>query len=165
MKAVIQEKQAIVDTITKEIQDNQSAIVVEYRGLPVAKLEELRRLLRKEKVALKVYKNTLVSRAASSLGYGDLDKSLVGPNAVVFSKEDPIAGPRILTKFAKKNKQVVVKGGIFEGRVLSDKEVVTVAGLPGRNGLLSMLLSCMNAPLTSLACAIKAVAEAKETQN
>lgn len=164
MKEVIKAKQAVVNQISEEIKSNQSTVVFEYRGLSVEAIEELRRLLRKEDALMKVYKNTLVSRAAESLGYDELDKDLVGPNAVVFSKNDPIAGPRVLAKFARRNRALVLKGGIVEGKVLSDAEVKEIAALPGREGLLSMLLSCLNAPVSSFARGVKAVADAKENQ-
>lgn len=162
MKAIMKAKQAVINEISDELKESKSAVVVEYRGLSVATVEELRRLLRKENVRMKVYKNTLVSHAANSLGYGELDEDLTGPNAFIFSKDDPIAGPRILAKFAKRNKALVLKGGVVDGKVINAQEVVTLSNLPGREGLLSMLLSCLNAPVSGFARAVKAVADAKE---
>ena len=108
-KAIILEKQALVNTISDSISTAKSTVVVEYRGVSVAKLEELRKELRKEGVAMKVYKNTLVTRASNKLGL-DLDAELVGPNAFVFSYEDAVSAPRILAKFAKKERERHTKG-------------------------------------------------------
>ena len=157
-KAIILEKQALVNTISDSISNAKSTVVVEYRGVSVAKLEELRRELRKEGVAMKVYKNTLVTRASNKLGL-DLDAELVGPNAFVFSYEDAVSAPRILAKFAKKEKNLVIKGGVVEGKVISAEEMLAVSKLPSREGLYSMLLSCLQAPIRNFACAVKAVAE------
>jgi len=157
-KAIILEKQALVDTISESMQNAKSTVIVEYRGVSVAKLEELRRELRKENVTMKVYKNTLVERASNKLGL-DLDAELVGPNAFVFSYEDAVSAPRILAKFAKKEKNLIVKGGIVEGKVISAQEMAAVSKLPSREGLYSMLLSCLQAPIRNFACAVKAVAE------
>jgi large subunit ribosomal protein L10 len=90
-----------------------------------------------------------------------LDKELEGPNALVIAKNDPCATAKVLTKFAKRNEELVVKGGIVEGKVVSAKEVATVANLPNKDGLLSMFLGCLQASVRNFACAIKAVADSK----
>ena len=116
---IIAAKEAMVNEVTESMKASQSTTIVEYRGLTVAQLTELRRELRKEGAELKVYKNNLVLRASRELGYADLEPSLEGPNAVVFSKESPTAAPKILAKFAKKNKALVIQSGIAEGKVLT----------------------------------------------
>ena len=155
---VLEAKQAQVAEIQSIVENSKSFVVAEYRGVSVAKLEELRKELRKEGVAMKVYKNTLVTRASNKLGL-DLDAELVGPNAFVFSYEDAVSAPRILAKFAKKEKNLVIKGGVVEGKVISAEEMLAVSKLPSREGLYSMLLSCLQAPIRNFACAVKAVAE------
>ena len=157
-KAIILEKQTVVNTIAESMEKAKSTVIVEYRGVSVAKLEELRRELRKEGVTMKVYKNTLVERASNKLGL-DLDAELVGPNAFVFSYDDAVSAPRILAKFAKTEKNLVLKGGIVEGKVITAQEMLAVSKLPSREGLYSMLLSCLQAPIRNLACTVKAVAE------
>ena len=157
-EATILRKQETVNEIASHIKEAKSMVIVEYRGVSVAKLEELRRELRKEGVTMKVYKNTLVTRASNKLGL-DLDAELVGPNAFVFSYEDAVSAPRILAKFAKKEKNLVIKGGVVEGKVISAQEMLAVSKLPSREGLYSMLLSCLQAPIRNFACAVKAIAE------
>lgn len=160
-KSVIEQKETLVNEISEELKNSPSTIVVEYRGLTVEKISELRRELRKEDASMKVYKNTIVSRAANSVGYSELDSELTGPNAIVFSKKDSTSAAKLLAKFAKRNEELVVKGGIVDGRYVDAKGMKVVATLPGKDGLLSMLLGCLQAPVRNFACAVKAVADQK----
>ena len=125
----INAKQLVVNEISDKLENSKSTVVVEYRGLTVAEVTELRRKLRAEDVEMKVYKNTLVARAAEGLGYSDIKATLEGPNAVVFGHSDAVAPARILADFAKKHKALVLKGAIVEGKVLNDKEVVELSKL------------------------------------
>lgn len=156
----LESKKEIVSKITDSLKDSGSLTIVEYRGLTVAKLSELRKLLKAEGASFNVYKNTLVTKACASLGYDDLHQYLSGSNAFVFSKEIS-DGPKILAKFAKRNEELVIKAGLVEGKVMDAKGMKTVATLPGRDGLISMFLSCLQAPIRSFACTVKAVADSK----
>jgi large subunit ribosomal protein L10 len=160
-QAVLSNKQAVVEEITKKIKDSQSTLVCEYRGLTVAEVTELRRGLREEGVDFKVYKNTMVERACDDCGFEDLKDALNGPNAFAFS-EDATAPARVLAKFAKKHKALVLKKGIVEGKVVDEATIKELSLLPNRDGMLSMLLSCLQSPVSSFARVVKAVAEAKE---
>ena len=160
-QSVLQAKQEIVSEITNKVKESDSTVIVEYRGLSVAEVTELRRNLRKEDVELKVYKNTLVKRAIDELGFNDLDADLTGPNAFAFSK-DATAPARVLAKFAKKHKALVLKSGIVEGKAVTVDTIKELSLLPNREGMLSMLLSCLQSPVSSFARVVKAVADAKE---
>ena len=160
-QAVLSNKQALVLEITDRIKNSDSTVVCEYRGLSVAEVTELRRNLRAEDVEFKVYKNTMVERACDETGFGDLKDALTGPNAFAFSK-DATAPARVLAKFAKKHKALVLKKGIVEGKVVDEDTIKELSMLPNHDGMLSMLLSCLQAPVSSFARAIKAVADAKE---
>ena len=160
-KAVLSNKQAVVTEITDKIKNSDSTIVCEYRGLSVAEVTELRRSLRAEDVEFKVYKNTMFERACDDCGFEALKDALVGPNAFAFSK-DATAPARVLAKFAKKHKALVLKKGIVEGKVVDEATVKELSLLPNRDGMLSMLLSCLQSPVSSFARVVKAVAEAKE---
>ena len=160
-KEIVKQKEELVEKIYGDIKDAKASIIVEYRGLSVAALSDLRKQLRKEEATLTVLKNTLISRAANKAGYAELDKELEGPNALVIAKNDPCAAAKVLTKFAKRNEELVVKGGIVEGKVVGAKDVVMVANLPNKEGLLSMFLGCLQASVRNFACAIKAVADSK----
>ena len=155
---VLEAKQAQVAEITSIVNSHKSFIVAEYRGLTVAEISELRRTLAKSNAKCSVFKNSMVARATENVA--GFQEMLEGPNAFIYA-DDPIAGPREVAKFAKKHPKVVIKGAIVEGRALSADEVKVIAKLPGREGLLSMLCSVLQAPVRNFACAIKAVADNK----
>lgn len=161
-QAVLESKKNIISEIQSKIQSSGSTVVAEYRGLSVAEVTELRRALLAEKVEMKVYKNTLASRAVDEIGLSDLKNVLTGPNAIIFG-EDETAASRVLAQFAKKHKALILKGGIVEGKVVDANTINELSQLPNREGMLSMLLSVLQAPVSSVARAINAVAEAKGT--
>lgn len=156
----LKSKQEIVAKITESFKAAGSLVIVEYRGLTVAELSELRKSLKAVNASFNVYKNTLVTKASDNLGHKDLDQYLTGSNAYVFSKE-VVDGPKVLAKFAKKNENLVIKAGLVEGKVVDANGVKTVAALPNRDGLISMFLSCLQAPIRKFACTVKAVADSK----
>ena len=157
---VLNAKQAVVAEIADKIKNSASTVVCEYRGLSVAEVTELRRNLRAEGVDFKVYKNTLFTRACDEGGFEELKNDLVGPNAFAFSS-DATAPARVLAKFAKKHKALVLKSGIVEGKVVDNETIKELSSLPNREGMLSMLLSCLQSPVSSFARVVKAVADAK----
>ena len=158
----INAKKVVVEEITGKFNDSQSAVVVEYRGLSVAEVTELRKALREEDVEFKVYKNKLVQRATESAGYAEINDKLVGPNAIAFGHSDAVAPARILANFAKDHEALVIKAGIVEGKVLEVEEINEIAKLPGREGMYSMLLGMLQAPVSKFARVVKAVADARE---
>lgn len=162
-QTVLNEKKALVEEIAKKLTDSASSIVVEYRGLSVAEVTELRRSLRKEEIEFKVYKNSMVQRAAQTSGFEALENDLVGPNAIAFSK-DATAPCRVLAEFAKKHEALVLKTGIVEGKIVSKETIESLSKLPNKDGMISMLLGCLQSPVRSFACVVKAVADAKEAQ-
>jgi large subunit ribosomal protein L10 len=164
MSSAIELKQQAVTEIAGKLRDSKSTIIVDYRGLTVAQVTELRKQLREAGIEFRVYKNALVRRAAVEAGLEGLDETLTGPNAIAFSNEDVIAPAKILNDFAKKNDALELKAGIIEGNVTNAEEVKALAELPSREGLLSMLLSVLQAPIRNLALAAKAVADQKEEQ-
>ncbi len=161
MKEIIAKKAQAVTEIASEIQNSQSYVVCEYRGLTVAQITNLRRELAKIGGKLTVYKNNLVSRAAKENGY-EMGELLTGPNAFVSATEDPVSVPSLLYKFAKKNPKLVIKGGIVESKVLNAEQMQEVSKLPTKPVLISMLLGCLQSPLTKFAYVAKEVATQKE---
>jgi large subunit ribosomal protein L10 len=153
---VLEAKKAQVAEISEVVKNSKSFIVAEYRGLTVAEISEFKRTLAKSNAKCSVYKNSMVSRATE--GVAGFDEILFGPNAFIYA-EDPIVAPKEVAKFAKKHPNFVIKGGIVEGKTVSADEVKTLAKLPGREGLLSMLCSVLQAPVRNFACAIKAIAD------
>ena len=152
----INAKKVVVEEITGKFNDSQSAVVVEYRGLS-AEVTELRKALREEDVEFKVYKNKLVQRATESAGYAEINDKLVGPNAIAFGHSDAVAPARVLANFAKDHEALVIKAGIVEGKVLEVEEINEIAKLPGREGMYSMLLGMLQAPVSKFARVVKAV--------
>lgn len=159
---VREEKQLTVDAIATKLRESKSTVLVDYRGLDVAQVTELRKQLRDSGVEFKVYKNTLARRATQETEMTDLDQYLVGPTAIAFSPEDVVAPAKILSDFAKKNEALEIKAGIVEGKVVDVTEIKALADLPSREGLLSMVLSVLQAPIRNFALATKAVADQKE---
>ncbi|GGG10718.1 50S ribosomal protein L10 [Paenibacillus aceti] len=159
---VIQAKQAAVDVVTSKLRESATTVVADYRGLNVAQVTELRKQLREAGVEFQVLKNTLVRRATAAAELTELDEVLTGPTAIAFSVEDAVAPAKILNDFAKKNDALKVKGGVVEGRVVGADQIKALAELPSREGLLSMLLSVLQAPVRNFALAVKAVAEKEE---
>ena len=158
----INAKKVVVEEIAGKLKEAQSVVVVEYRGLSVVEVTELRRNLRAEDVDFKVYKNKLVQRATEEAGLAEINDQLVGPNAIAFGNSDAVAPARILAKFAKDHEALVIKTGVVEGKVLSVDEINEIAKLPGREGMYSMLLGMLQAPVSKFARVVKAVADAKE---
>lgn len=160
-QAVIDAKKLVVEEIQSKIATSSSTVVVEYRGLSVAQLTTLRRKLRAENIDFKVYKNSMSQRAAEASGFSDLAATLTGPNAMAFS-EDAVAPARVLAEFAKKNKALVIKSGIVEGRVVDAAGLSTIATLPNRDGMISMLLGMFQSPVRNFAYVIQQIADQKE---
>lgn len=155
--ANIERKEQLVSEVADKMQQSLSTIVVDYRGLTVSEVTELRRELRASGIEFKVYKNNLTRRAAEKLGYSDLTEHLVGPNAIAFSNEDVVAPARILNDFAKKHKALEIKSGVIEGQVASLETIQELAALPNKEGMLSMLLSVLQAPIRNLAYVVDQV--------
>ncbi|HLU22582.1 MAG TPA: 50S ribosomal protein L10 [Bacillaceae bacterium] len=164
MSKVIEQKKQVVEEISNKLKSSVSTIVVDYRGLSVAQVTELRKQLREAGVEFKVYKNSMARRAADAAELSGLNEALVGPNAIAFSAEDVVAPAKILNSFAKENEALEIKAGVIEGNIATVEEIKALAELPSREGLLSMLLSVLQAPIRNLALATKAVADQKEEQ-
>ena len=160
-QTILEQKKELVDSIANAIDGSASTLLCEYRGLSVAEVTELRRLLRAEGCQMVVYKNSMTQRAVEKLGYSDLLPALTGPNATIVS-DDAIAPSRVVTKFAKKHDKLIIKAGIVEKKVVDAAEIKQLSTLPNKEGMLSMLLSCLQSPISSFARAVKAVADAQE---
>jgi large subunit ribosomal protein L10 len=160
---IIAEKQLIVSEVTDKLKSSSCTIVTDYRGLNVAQVTLLRKTLREAGIEFTVLKNTVARRATANAELTELDEFLTGPTAIAFSKDDVISPAKILTEFAKKNDKLSVKAGIVEGRVVGYDQIKALADLPSREGLLSMLLSVLQAPVRNFALAVKAVAEKQES--
>ncbi|MEC0093999.1 50S ribosomal protein L10 [Paenibacillus macquariensis] len=159
---VIQAKQEAVDAVTAKLRGSVTTVVADYRGLNVAQITELRKQLREAGIEFSVLKNSLLRRATAATDLTELDAILTGPTVVAFGGEDVVAPAKILNDFAKKNTALKLKGAVVEGKVISVDQIKALAELPSRDGLLSMLLSVLQAPVRNFALAVKAVADKEE---
>ncbi len=157
-EATLNAKIAHVDEVAAKFQESQSAVIVDCIGLTVAETMALRRQLYASGCEMHVIKNNIIRRASEKCGYAGLDEALKGPSAVAFSK-DATSASKIVYGYAKTNDKLKIKAGVVEGKVLPLDELKVVATLPDKNGMLSMLLSVLQAPIRNMACVIKAVAE------
>ncbi|HGD6642504.1 50S ribosomal protein L10 [Streptococcus agalactiae] len=161
-EAIIAKKAEQVELIAEKMKAAASIVVVDSRGLTVEQDTNLRRSLRESDVEFKVVKNSILTRAAEKAGLEDLKELFVGPSAVAFSNEDVIAPAKVISDFAKDAEALEIKGGSVDGKFTSVEEINALAKLPNKEGMLSMLLSVLQAPVRNVAYAVKAVAEKDE---
>jgi large subunit ribosomal protein L10 len=148
------EKIAIVEEIVENLNKSTTAVLTDYRGLTAAEMTELRKGLRDAGINFKIFKNTLATIAAKQAGMDDLEGMLVGPTAIAFGFDDPIAVAKILDDFAKKHDALEIKGGIIEHTVIDHDKVVALAKLPGREQLIAQFVGLLNQPIVRLVRAL-----------
>ncbi|UOQ91401.1 50S ribosomal protein L10 [Halobacillus shinanisalinarum] len=165
MSKIIEQKQQVVAEIADKFRNSKSAVLVDYRGLDVAEVTELRMQLREAGVDFKVYKNTMTRRAVRDAELAELEEVLVGPTALAFSEDDAVSPARILNNFAKDHDNLELKGGVIEGQVATLEQIKELATLPNYEGLVSMFLSVLQAPIRNFAYATKAIADQKEEES
>ena len=157
--AKVELKQPIVDEIKDQLDGAKSMVVVDYRGISVADVTELRKQCREAGVVYKVYKNTMVKRAVEGTEFEGVVKDLEGTNAFAISKEDATAPARILAKFAKTAPALEIKAGVVEGTFYDANGMKAIANIPSREELLSKLLGSLQSPITNLARVLNQIAE------
>ena len=156
-----QDKQAAVAELTEDFKTANATVLTEYRGLTVGAMKSLRRSPGLN-TKYAVVKNTLTKIAAKNAGV-ELDESLLkGPSAVAFVKGDPIEAAKSLKNFQKENPQLVIKGGIFDGKAVTTAEILKLADLESREVLLSKLAGAMKGSLAKAARTIDALRIKKE---
>jgi large subunit ribosomal protein L10 len=163
METARAEKVAIVEEVKQRLEESEAVVVTEYRGLTVKQLSDLRRSLRPAGGSYKVYKNTLVRRAAEEAGV-DLGDHLVGPTALTFTESTPEGEPgdvvgvaKALRDFAKANPDLLIKGGYFGGQAIDEAGVKALADVEPREVLLAKLAGAMAAPMQQFAGLLQAV--------
>ncbi len=144
-------KQAVIAEIKEKIENSQALVLVDYRGLNVEQINELRTKYREAGVEYKVYKNTMMRFAFNELGYEGMDEFLAGPSAVAFSMEDPVSAAKVTRNFAKDHEHLVIKSGVVDGNVIGVDAVVELADLPSREELVARALAGFNSPLQGFA--------------
>jgi large subunit ribosomal protein L10 len=158
--SILAKKQEVIDEIKSKITDSNGVVLFDYRGLTDAEAKELRRSLRDTGADYKVYKNTLMARALNDLNI-DLSDSLTGPSALAYS-EDQIAPIKVLTDFAKTHPAVILKVGIVDNEITDKAKLASLATIPSRDGLLTMLAGGMIGIVKDLSICLDLYSKEKE---
>ena len=145
----IDEKKQVVQEIKQKLEAATLVICTDYRGLNVEQVTELRNKLRVPGVEYRVLKNTMFRFALQEAGYENISSQISGPNAVVFSQDDPVGPAKIIFDFAKKNKELDIKLGILDGQLLTPDGLRDLSQLPSREVLLAQVIGTMQAPITA----------------
>jgi large subunit ribosomal protein L10 len=139
----LEDKKRITEELHDKFSRSKVVIATEYKGLNVEAISDLRRKLREFEVEYKVVKNTLLERASESTEASLLKDKFKGPTAVALSYKDPVVPAKILIKFAEINKNLIIKGGVLNGKVLDFNSIKSLSTMPSREVLLGQLLSAM----------------------
>ncbi|HHW62154.1 MAG TPA: 50S ribosomal protein L10 [Syntrophomonadaceae bacterium] len=152
----MEEKKQIVAEVKQKLDEAMLVVFTNYRGLTVKEMTELRNSLRAPGVEYKIIKNTMLGFALEQSGFEDLKEQITGPNAVLFSTEDPVGPAKALFDFSKGHKELEIKVGILEGQVIQADKVKDLAELPSREQLLAQVAGTMQAPISSLVYVLNA---------
>jgi len=156
MAATREEKQEELQDLERSFRGTDSAIVVDYKGLKVPEVTELRRQVRGAKASYKVVKNTLARRALKGTSFESLTEFFTGTTAVAYSGEDPIALAKVLTTFAKTAPSLQIKAAVVQGKAIKAGEVTELASMPGKPELYAKLLFLLQAPMIQLVSVLNA---------
>src|SRR2546426_7871530 len=148
-----------VEKLSSELKSVSSVIVATYSKLTVAQDYELRKTLRSSGAKYRVIKNTLAERAAKGTKVEEVLKGLAGVTSIAYTQGDPVALAKALAKYAKDNPEFTFKAGVVEGRVVSIKEIESLATMPSKEEIYSKLLFLLNAPAQRLVSAMNAVGQ------
>ena len=150
------DKAAELEQLEKAFKGSDSAVLVDYKGMNVPQVTELRRQLRTAKASYKVVKNTIAKRALKGTSLAVLERYFEGTTAVAYTATDPVALAKTLTAFGKTAPTLKIKAAIVAGRALKPAEVAELATLPGRPELLAKLLFVLQAPMVQLVSVLNA---------
>ena len=150
------DKEAELGALEAAFRASDSAILIDYKGLNVPQVTELRRQLRMAKASYKVVKNTLAKRALKGTSFESLSQYFVGTTAVAYTKTDPVALAKTLTTFAKTAPMVAIKAAVVQGRPIKPAEVSELAALPGKPELYAKLFFVLQAPMVQIVSVLNA---------
>ena len=160
---ILNKKKEEVSKLAEQMKEAKLILLVDYRGINVTDVTELRTDLRKVNSKYAVIKNNITRRALAECGLEGLDEQLEGPTAVIMSDEDYLEPSKIIYNFSKNNDYYKIKGGVIEGKVMSAEEIITLAKLPSRETLLSMLAGALLGNISKVAVALDQVRIQKES--
>ncbi|MBW2450640.1 MAG: 50S ribosomal protein L10 [Deltaproteobacteria bacterium] len=153
----IEKKKEIVKDLHEKFLRSKVVILTDYKGLDVTTINDLRRRLGAEEIEYKVVKNSLLIRASEETDIALIKDYFKGPSAIALSYDDPIAPAKVLTKFSEEHKQLEIKTGVMDGRVLDMGAIKRISALPGREELLGQFLSVANGVVTGFVRVLNAV--------
>ena len=159
---ILNQKKAEVTELAAKMKEAKLVLLVDYRGINVEDVTNLRTQLRGTNAEYKVIKNNITKRALAECGIEGLNDQLVGPTAVILTNEDYLEPTKAIYSFSKDNDYYKIKGGVIEGKVMSAEEIITLAKLPSRETLLSMLAGALLGNISKLAIALDQVKAQKE---
>ena len=145
-----------LEQLEKAFKGSDSAIVVDYKGLTVPQVTDLRRQLRLAKSSYKVVKNTLAKRALKGTSFEVLEKHFEGTTAIAYTSTDPVALAKTLTTFIKATPTIKIKAAVVQGRAIKPAEVSALATMPGRPELYAQLLAVLQAPMVQIVSVLNA---------
>jgi large subunit ribosomal protein L10 len=151
------QKAAVIDEIAEQIGEAEAIFAVDYRGITVSQVAELRTRLRDADARFRVVKNSLSERAADKAGVSDLKPMLAGPTALTLVRGDAAVAAKALNDLARQLNLLEFKGGLLNGEVLSAEDVRSIARLPAREVLYAQLVGTVAAPVTGLVRGLNAL--------
>ena len=159
---ILNQKKEEVSKLAAEMKEAKIILLTDYRGINVTDVTNLRTDLRNVNAKYTVIKNNITRRALAECGIEGLDDKLVGPTAVIMSNEDYLEPAKAIYNFTKNNDYYKIKGGVIEGKVMTAEEIITLAKLPSRETLLSMLAGALLGNISKVAVALDQVRIKKE---
>ena len=159
---ILNQKKEEVSKLAEKIKEAKVVLLTDYRGINVSDVTGLRAKLRNSDVEYKVIKNNITRRALQECKIEGLEDVLVGPTAVIIGNNDYLEACKAIYEYAKSNENYKIKGGIIEGKVMTAEEIITIAKLPSRETLLSMLAGALLGNISKLAVALGEVQKQKE---
>lgn len=163
-ETILKQKETEVNALAEKFKEAKVILLTDYRGINVSDDTMLRNDIRKANAEYKIIKNNIIRRALDLNGESELDSLLEGPTAVVIGNEDYLEPAKVIYNFTKKNEFYKIKGGVIEGKVMTADEIITLAKLPSRETLLSMLAGSLLGTISKFAVALDQVRLQKEAQ-
>lgn len=161
-ETIVKQKEEEVRQLAERIKNAGSVLLVDYRGITVSDVTELRKQVRKTGGEYCVIKNNITRRALKECGIDSLEDALVGPTAVIITKEEYLSALKVIYKYSKDKDFYKIKGGVLEGKAISAEELTVLASLPSREELIAKLAGCLLANVSKLAATLDAVRVKKE---
>lgn len=159
---ILNQKKEEVTKLATQMKESKLILLTDYRGINVTDDTILRKDLRNTGAKYTIIKNNITRRALQECGIEGLDEKLEGPTAVILSSEDYLEPSKIIYKFSKDNEYYTIKGGVIDGKVMTAEEIITLAKLPSRETLLSMLAGALLGNISKIAVALDQVRIQKE---